>query len=1610
MLRTLRLVSLVGLVVLSAHGSFAQVTTGTPPFGSFSGSPDIVNLGNLNVHLAIPVFSRPGRGTPFFYNLQYDSSIWYPVTVGGTTTWQPVQNWGLLSQTAVSTGVLNVSIYSYTCYTYISLNHTWVETGQTNQYTWNGYTDAFGALHPLNTFSQFNWGSCNGINYPASSNSGTVTANDGSGYTFWTTNYSTPNLTSRDGTVINAPENVNGGAGSFTDRNGNQVTVDASGHFYDTMSSSVPVLTISGSGTPSSPLNLTYTAPSGATPAFTLNYTNYTIATNFGISNVHEYKSSGPVPLVTSAVLADGSHYTFTYEATPSTPSGGACTPYGGTTCVTARLTSVTLPTGGTINYAYSGGNNGIYSDGSTATLGRTTPDGAWSYAQSKGSGAASATTVTDPQGNQTVIQFQKGIYETQRQNYQGSSSSGTLLRTRNTCYNYAAFPCTSTAITLPISHREVDTTLPGGLKSHHAENWNSVGLPTWIDEYDFGNGAYGALIKRTLISYASLGNNILSPPQSIVICNGTGNSGQICQNSGTLVSETTFNYDETAVVAPPGASPQHVSISGSRGNQTSIHTYTNSTSYLTKTMTYFDTGNVQTVTDVNGAQTTFNFPDATSTCGNAFPTSVTEPLTMSRSMTWSCTGGVQLTAVDENTQQTTIVYNDPYFWRPAEIDFPDGGQTKWTYNSQTSTTMNQKMDNTPRYITSTVLLDGLGRTIHQQLNSDPEGVDYTDTTYDSLGRVASESNPYRSTSDPTYGITSYVYDALSRICVVVPPDGTTLSGSTCPGSQPTNDIFTTYSGASTTVTDQAGKKRSSTINSLGFLTRVTEDPGGLGYLSSYTYDPLGNITGVAQNGGRQRTFVYDFLSRLTSETNPESGAITYGYDSGSAGDLTSLVAPAPNQTGSATVTTTYSYDALHRMKQKSYSDGITPTSYFSYDMASPWGSPYGGAYKGRLSQEDTLDSAGHYVASHIFVYDPVGRIQETGQCTSMDCNVQGRPGLHTLYSHDLVGNLTSWETVENGITFGYQYDTAGRPNMVTSSLVDPQHPGTLATFNNYWPIGAMRGMSYGNGVNAATMYNNRLQPCRLNWNLNAIVFNTCSDSTPSSTFVEFTYGYNSGSANNGNIVSWSANNQQYFGRTYSYDSLNRLSTMSDGASSQPCRGLTWTYDAWGNRTDQTVTAGTCNTFHNSVNTNNQFSSSPYQYDAAGNMTHDASHSYAYDAENRLISLDGGSTAIYAYDAEGNRVLRTMGSTVVEYIVNPSGQVIHELNGSTGTFNAHYIRVGDQLVAEMANSTTYFVHADHLGSTRLVTNMSEGTAENMDYLPFGEQIAGGSLTTHKFTGDERDSESTLDHTQFRQYSSSLGRWMTPDPAGLAVVDLNNPQSWNRYSYVTNDPLDFVDPSGLFLCSSSFCPPPPPDPPDVGGGGGGGGGIGGAWPCTGFVSFWHAGCPPTQQPPKPPTNPLDACKGVTPDQLDYKSADGQTHIEDRHMAYMKGQSIPIDDLGNGRYRAAGQYLFSPAGTDVQNFALVTQINAITFSSSAPTMSRGNIVFTATLGPQPTVDLPYQRKYIGLGGRESGSATMPRFEVSNTNVLVLRRDCKTVITSYPIVLPSATIIAP
>jgi RHS repeat-associated protein len=217
-----------------------------------------------------------------------------------------------------------------------------------------------------------------------------------------------------------------------------------------------------------------------------------------------------------------------------------------------------------------------------------------------------------------------------------------------------------------------------------------------------------------------------------------------------------------------------------------------------------------------------------------------------------------------------------------------------------------------------------------------------------------------------------------------------------------------------------------------------------------------------------------------------------------------------------------------------------------------------------------------------------------------------------------------------------------------------------------------------------------------------------------------------------------------------------------------------------------------------------------YVYDAAGNMTaaYDglSIKNYTYDAENR-ISTAAGNT--YTYDVNGMRVRKqTDANNFTEYVYFGSNVIAEKQVTSGGApVWTDYIFAGGKRIAKVQVGTdlntdwanTQFYHGDHLGSARLMTAYNGTTVPNSEatYLPFGQEWNPQSSTNHfKFTGKERDAESGLDYFGARYLGSIMGRWMSPDPL-LTTGRPLMPQSWNRYAYVLNAPLQYVDATGLY---------------------------------------------------------------------------------------------------------------------------------------------------------------------------------------------------------------------
>jgi len=306
----------------------------------------------------------------------------------------------------------------------------------------------------------------------------------------------------------------------------------------------------------------------------------------------------------------------------------------------------------------------------------------------------------------------------------------------------------------------------------------------------------------------------------------------------------------------------------------------------------------------------------------------------------------------------------------------------------------------------------------------------------------------------------------------------------------------------------------------------------------------------------------------------------------------------------------------------------------------------------------------------------------------------------------------------------------------------------------------------------------------------------------------------------NGNVAT--SNDNVNGNWVYKYDDFNRL-TCSNLASNSTCQTptngtptYTYDYDRFGNRWHQNGPWSSQLGF----DANNRITGiTGVGYDAAGNMASNGSgpgtHQYFYDAESRIIQVDGTlgncstATACYVYDGDGRRIRKTVRGTSTDFLYDLGGHVVAEMS-STGVWNRGEIFAAGRHIATYNNSTTYFIHADWLGTERVRTQVSGSVCETTASLPFGDVIStSGSCqpSPNFFTSKERDAETAsspggldgLDYFGARYNASNLGRFMSPDwsrdPDAVPYADFRGPQSLNLYSYVRNNPLNRTDPDG-----------------------------------------------------------------------------------------------------------------------------------------------------------------------------------------------------------------------
>ena len=535
---------------------------------------------------------------------------------------------------------------------------------------------------------------------------------------------------------------------------------------------------------------------------------------------------------------------------------------------------------------------------------------------------------------------------------------------------------------------------------------------------------------------------------------------------------------------------------------------------------------------------------------------------------------------------------------------------------------------------------------------------------------------------------------------------------------------------------------------------------------TSYTYNARDQITQTNQ-AGQIRTLEYDGFARLWRRTTPEQGATTYSYNTD---DTVQTITDARG------ATTTYAYNSRHLPTNITYGvpAGVAATSNvtFEYDSA------------GNRTRMLYNNGQGQVLYS----YDQLSRL-------TSESRYFGELGASFAlnYQYNLAGELTNITNPWNA-QVGYSYDKMGRPTAVTGS----GYSGVSSYVNSIsYRAFAMKQMSYANGKTLSINYDNRMRMTR--WDVAGVLGSDYEyrwEDTFRPTFAH--------SRTDATLDRW-----------YNYDHVGRLHIGRSGSEARAAYGEPFNgqydgpysmgiyYDVWGNITLKEGWGGE-NPAYTASYTNNRRNGSVY--DAAGNITSEGSQTFAYDATGQQ-TYASATGLTQSYDGDGLRFKKTESGVTTYYLRSSvlGGQVVAELN-SSGALARGFVYLGGQMVAIQSGNAVSWVHQDPVTKSQRVTNSSGTVVSTIELDPWGGDTSRSSnqaFQPKRFTSYDRDVNGS-DEAMFRRYNRWHGRFDQPDPYD-GSYNLTDPQSFNRYAYVQNDPVNFVDPTGLDGTPGEICP-------------------------------------------------------------------------------------------------------------------------------------------------------------------------------------------------------------
>ena len=659
---------------------------------------------------------------------------------------------------------------------------------------------------------------------------------------------------------------------------------------------------------------------------------------------------------------------------------------------------------------------------------------------------------------------------------------------------------------------------------------------------------------------------------------------------------------------------------------------------------------------------------------------------------------------------------------------------------------------------------------------------------YDGFGRVIIES---------TGGLSvRTTYDFLGRVLTTG-----RIEGSTVQAVATYHYAFEAYGTnekvLKTSVTDANGNTSYTYTNAKG-LTVKTSPPVSSGPSVQFSYDLLGRLT-QSMYGDYATNITYNPAGQKIQMADPDMGTWTYSYDA--LGNLTS-------QTDARGQITFISYDGLNRLTGKTFSNG-DPAITYTYDE------------NGQLGYRTSMtDASGE---AH-WTYDQRGRM-------SIENKIIKGQLFTTHWRYDSQNRVVGM-TYPDGEVLYYSYLPQGgikavnsnRTRLLTNTLVD-EH-GRMKQ-RMYADKNGETDTPYNKNYYYHGWYEDAGRPGRMSVKRTTVEENTIS-------YIDMAIQYDA-VGNITEIHDYKNNNEnnEYQVQTFEYDALNRLvRAVSNSIGVGTYSNQSYQYNVETGNLQQKSDVGAYNYQQDKPHAVEQAGTYQYQYDANGNMTQrslnngQTVYEYIYNAENRIVEIkkDGVITRRFAYDGDGKRVYEMVFEgfeadkpeetfyvgTYYEQKIAGKRVAVDLPDVVTDTYMSYfpiihqerekesvsYYYADGERFAMKSGGNTYYLFSDHLVST--TTIVERGSGAKIDYQlyhPWGTtrystQSYREQMTDYGYTGQMQVDD--IYYYNARWYDPVIGRFMQAD---TLVPSHQGTQGFDRYAYVNNNPMRYIDPTG-----------------------------------------------------------------------------------------------------------------------------------------------------------------------------------------------------------------------